>query len=131
MPDGTDRIERFTGRTALADGQRALDRDLNVENWTGPHEVEPMRPPGDPWWEGLHRPSIVGATLVNKTWTRPKGDASYDYDHCEFCFVKFSDTAPGALREGYATSDDAMWVCADCFDNPDLRTYFSLQGANE
>jgi len=78
------------------------------------------------WWEDLKRPEVVGATLMRRRWTRPIGDASYDHDHCVFCFAKFSDTVSGALREGFTTADEAMWVCGDCVSIPELREQFRL-----
>lgn len=37
MPDGTERIERFTDQTALSDREVALKGQLTDEGWTGPH----------------------------------------------------------------------------------------------
>jgi hypothetical protein len=78
----------------------------------------------DQWWEGLKRAELTGATLVRRVWTRPKGDEWYDHDHCNYCFAKFSDTEPNALREGFATLDEAVWVCSDCANISALRDYF-------
>ena len=38
LPDGTERIERFTDQTVLEDRRAALVRDLEDEGWTGPHD---------------------------------------------------------------------------------------------
>ena len=78
------------------------------------------------WWEDLKRPEIAGAILIRKPWTRPAGDSRYDHDHCVFCFAKFSDSEPDALREGFATGDEALWVCTDCFKIEGLRRHFQL-----
>ena len=64
---------------------------------------------------------------------------SWDHDHCELCWRRFSVTTDpdgprGALREGYAVAahsgprgkafpDDYRWICATCCD--DLKDYFS------
>lgn len=37
MPDGTERVERFSDQQALTDRQLALQRELEVQGWTGPH----------------------------------------------------------------------------------------------
>ncbi len=37
MPDGTERVERFTDETALNDRQVELTRELEAEGWSGPH----------------------------------------------------------------------------------------------
>ena len=82
------------------------------------------------WWEDLDRPYLVGATLVQRRWTRPVGDVSYDHDHCAFCFAKFSDTEPDALREGFTTADEALWMCGECVAIAGLRERFQLLGVS-
>jgi hypothetical protein len=77
------------------------------------------------WWD-TPRPWLVGSALVPRRWTRPIGGASYDHDHCQFCSATFSDTVPGALREGFATVDEAMRVCPECFSIQELREQFRL-----
>ena len=37
MPDGSERVERFTDQTALAERQAALGLELEADGWTGPH----------------------------------------------------------------------------------------------
>ncbi len=56
-----------------------------------------------------------GATLTLKAYARYS--ETWDHDHCEACTVKFSETIPGALREGYATSDNYRWICPNCFND--------------
>jgi len=56
-----------------------------------------------------------GATLTRKTYVRYSEE--WDHDHCEACTKTFSETIPGALREGYATSDNYRWICPDCFND--------------
>ncbi|MFZ0300091.1 MAG: hypothetical protein WBW31_06555 [Candidatus Sulfotelmatobacter sp.] len=56
-----------------------------------------------------------GATLTLKKYVRCS--EKWDHDHCEACTTKFSETIPGALREGYATNDNYRWICADCFND--------------
>lgn len=34
--------------------------------------------------------------------------------HCEFCWAKFSPDE-GCLKVGYCTSDEAHWICEECF----------------
>src|SRR5262245_3628620 len=75
----------------------------------------------------LQPPHMVGQTLFYRRWTPPQDDDSYDHDHCEFCSAKFGDSTPGALTEGYATEDNARWVCRDCFENPELKARFQLK----
>ena len=40
----------------------------------------------------------------------------WDHDHCAACTEKFSETIPGALRQGYATPDNYYWICHNCFN---------------
>ncbi len=54
-----------------------------------------------------------GATLTLKTYVHPSEE--WDQDHCEVCSEDFSETVPGALREGYTTPDNDYWICPDCF----------------
>jgi uncharacterized protein (DUF2461 family) len=37
QPDGVETVERFTTEQALADRQLALHRELEAQDWTGPH----------------------------------------------------------------------------------------------
>jgi hypothetical protein len=56
-----------------------------------------------------------GATFTLKAYVRYSETG--DHDHCEACTKKFSQTIPGALRKGYATSDNYRRICADCFND--------------
>ena len=56
-----------------------------------------------------------GATLALKMYVRYS--EGWDHDHCEACTEKFSETIPGALREGYATPDNYRWICPSCFND--------------
>ena len=41
---------------------------------------------------------------------------TWDHDHCEFCWAKFTpDPQPETLHAGYATLDGYHWICAQCF----------------
>ncbi len=51
-----------------------------------------------------------------------KYESNTDHDHCEFCLDKFSNSIPGSLTEGYATSDKYRWICRTCFE--DFKEYF-------
>jgi hypothetical protein len=49
----------------------------------------------------------------------------WDHDHCAFCHVEFSATAPNenVLTAGYVTADDNYtWICPTCFE--DFRPQF-------
>ena len=57
---------------------------------------------------------LKGVTLSWKSYARPS--KSWDHDHCEFCWEKFMDAdTPDTLHEGYATTDNNRWICAQCF----------------
>jgi hypothetical protein len=56
-----------------------------------------------------------GVTVSLKRYTQPSKD--WDHDHCVACTTKFSETIPGAQREGYATADEAQWICVQCFND--------------
>ena len=66
-----------------------------------------------------------GATLTLKRYVRRSEE--WDHDHCEACTNKFSENIPGALREGYATSDNYRWICPECFN--DLKEQMSWKSA--
>ncbi len=71
------------------------------------------------------------ATLVRKPYRAPS--ATWEHDHCEFCWAKFMDpnfseehrlyieTHPDVATEGFTTTDerangaDYYWICADCY----------------
>jgi len=87
----------------------------------------------DPWWAGT-RTYLVGNVMVWRPWTRRWDNPHDDHDHCPFCWATFSDTAPGALREGFTDdplTGDAIWICRDCFSIPELRAHFQLTCGEE
>jgi hypothetical protein len=69
---------------------------------------------------------LKGATLFLKQYTDRK--TKTDHDHCEFCWKKFSDTIPDALRVGYTTADDYRWICRQCFE--DFKEMFQFKLGN-
>ena len=73
------------------------------------------------WRLSTPKDYLRGRTLVRKPYRPPRPD--WDHDHCSFCWAKFMEPgAPETLHEGYATEDEACWVCAECFD--DFRELF-------
>ncbi|MBX9791892.1 MAG: hypothetical protein K2Y37_23460 [Pirellulales bacterium] len=74
--------------------------------------------------EPSDKPWIKGAVLRWRTYFAPS--ARWDHDHCVFCWDKFSETIPDALRAGYATEDDRPrhWICDECFEG--FRERFGL-----
>jgi len=43
---------------------------------------------------------------------------TWDHDHCEACWAKFTEYAsPETLTEGYATTDNYRWICPQCFQD--------------
>lgn len=66
---------------------------------------------------------LGGATLRRRNYRRPRGNRSWDHDHCEFCWAKFMvEDVPGVHHEGYNTRDQYRWICDDCFN--DFREMF-------
>ena len=66
---------------------------------------------------------LQGIALVHRLYRQNPKNPDWDHDHCEFCWAKFSLTAPDALREGYASQDDYRWICTTCFT--DFRERFA------
>ncbi|MCZ6804390.1 MAG: hypothetical protein O7D86_10770 [Proteobacteria bacterium] len=66
---------------------------------------------------------LLGVHLSKKEYRKYRED--WEHDHCEFCSVKFSETEPGSLREGYATEDNYRWICEPCFN--DFKNKFNWQ----
>jgi hypothetical protein len=59
---------------------------------------------------------LSGVTLYRRAYRRYS--ETWDHDHCAFCWVKFSEQdLTGALHSGYATADDAHWICDRCFQD--------------
>lgn len=50
-----------------------------------------------------------------------------NHDHCEFCWVKFSDDSDD-LKAAYTTEDDYRWICDKCFD--DFKQMFLFNTSN-
>jgi len=69
---------------------------------------------------------LKSAVLFYKNYADRKTQT--DHDHCEFCWAKFSDTIPDALRSGYTTIDNYRWICLQCFN--DFKEMFQFQGGN-
>lgn len=64
---------------------------------------------------------LKGVPLIWKAYKRYSD--SWDHDHCEFCWAKFSEEpAPDLLTEGYSTLDNYRWICEHCFE--DFRDLF-------
>ena len=53
---------------------------------------------------------------------------SWDHDHCEFCWDKFSEYE-GTLHEGYCTLDNYHWICEKCFH--DFKNMFKWEVVEE
>jgi len=68
---------------------------------------------------------LKGITLYLKTYTRYS--ETWDHDHCEFCWAKFTEDHPDTLQEGYTTEDEYHWVCKKCFE--DFKDMFGWEAA--
>ena len=55
---------------------------------------------------------LLGENLDFKKYKRHS--ETWDHDHCEFCWAKFSEDA-GDLHEGYCTLDNYQWICEQCY----------------
>lgn len=74
-----------------------------------------MIPEGD-WRRRGQEKYLKWVTLVHRPYRQYQKNPSWDHDHCEFCWAKFSlMDGPEHLKEGYATIDDYYWICPDCF----------------
>ena len=51
-----------------------------------------------------------------------------DHEHCEFCFLMFSNAAED-LHVGYCTLDHYRWLCEGCFR--DFKEPFQWSAVNE
>jgi hypothetical protein len=70
---------------------------------------------------------LQGVTLVRRDYRVHAQDTKWDHDHCAFCWAKFmveqrADTASA----GYATIDDATWICDTCYRDFKVRFGWSL-----
>ena len=69
---------------------------------------------------------LRGAVLFYKRYADRR--TKTDHDHCEFCYVRFSEQDPGALTAGYANLDDYRWICPSCYE--DFKEMFAFQAGN-
>ena len=70
------------------------------------------------WRLGSQENYLKGVALVHRRCRRNPRDATWDHDHCEFCWAKFTvEDCPDVLHRGYATTDDYHWICEKCFDD--------------
>jgi len=73
---------------------------------------------------------LQGAVLVRRPYRQYAKSATWDHDHCEFCWATFSlHVQPDHLQEGYATEDDYHWVCEICFRDFAERFQWSVRKA--
>ena len=70
---------------------------------------------------------LMGVTLFFKNYYDRK--TTTDHDHCEFCSVKFSESYPDTLQEGYATAGDYRWICPSCFE--DFKDMFQFKTGSQ
>jgi hypothetical protein len=69
---------------------------------------------------------LKGAVLVWRDYTTHS--ATWDHDHCSFCWSDFTEAGRGgALTVGYCTIDQYHWVCEPCFN--DFAAMFEWQVA--
>jgi hypothetical protein len=86
-----------------------------------------MQPQPDDWRRQGQEKYLFGASFCLKKYSNRK--TTTDHDHCEFCFAKFSDTIPDALREGYTTQDNYRWICKQCFADFKAEFEFTVLSA--
>ena len=98
-----------------------------------PDTIFAVANPEDDWRLTGQERYLSEAELTRKPYKAPS--ATWEHDHCEFCWSKFMDAEvspehraymashPEVLGEGYATTAghpdgaDAHWVCSACFDD--------------
>ena len=68
---------------------------------------------------------LLRAKLLHTTFAK---SSRSDHEHCEFCFLKFSD-ATEDLHVGYCTLDQYYWICEECFH--DFKKKFEWSVVNE
>jgi hypothetical protein len=70
--------------------------------------------PDDDWRLHGQERWLSRAVLARRTWSKPSN--TWDHDHCDFCWAKFSDADDvDAIREGWTTLDEVHWICDQCF----------------
>jgi hypothetical protein len=72
--------------------------------------------------QGQERHLPPGTVLIRTHYRQPS--ATWDHDHCEFCWARFMERDPGwaepVLTEGYTTTAEhphgaeSHWVCPEC-----------------
>jgi hypothetical protein len=73
-----------------------------------------LGPPADDWRRQGQEDYLSGERLCLDRY-QPYSD-SWDHDHCEFCWQKFS-LEPGDAQSGYRTEDHYRWICGACFED--------------
>jgi hypothetical protein len=74
----------------------------------------------DDWRITNQESYLVDAVLFRRKYKQPSAD--WDHDHCEFCWVTFSEhEQPEVLREGYTTLDEYHWICPTCVEDFETR----------
>ena len=69
---------------------------------------------------------LKGRRLIKMPYFR--WSETWDHEHCEFCWDKFSDYE-GDLHEGNVTVDDKYnWICPECF--ADFKEMFQWEPAD-
>lgn len=76
----------------------------------------------DDWRLRWQEDYLQGVALQRKTYRKPS--KTWDHDHCEFCWAKFSEREHD-LHEGYCTLDQYYWICDECFR--DFKEKFEWQ----
>jgi len=56
-----------------------------------------------------------GAALHFQKYVRRSDE--WEHDHCEACTAKLMESGANVLTEGYVTSDEYRWICAQCFND--------------
>jgi hypothetical protein len=72
-----------------------------------------MSESAEDWREQGQKKYLSGLKYTYKKYIR--WSESWDHDHCEFCWEKFSVDMDDALREGWVSEDDYHWICRTCF----------------
>lgn len=71
---------------------------------------------------------LAGASLIRRAYRLYHADPSWDHDHCEFCWAKFTiGDDSDALHEGYSTEDEYRWICERCVTDFQDRFAWTLK----
>lgn len=70
---------------------------------------------------------LLGVTLYHRKYKAPS--ERWNHDHCDFCWLRFSDDVETDLHEGYTTADNYYWICSECFH--DLKDFFCWKVIDE